>query len=90
MHVSLLALGIGPGDEVLVPDFTMPATANVVIQVGATPVLVDIDVSTYNVNPINLRAALTPRTRAILPVHLFGLPADMTAVLALATATTCP
>jgi perosamine synthetase len=86
MHLALVALGIGPGDEVLVPDFTFPATANVVLQQGATPVLVDIDLETYNVDPEQLERHVTSRTRAVMPVHLFGLSADMDPVLALARA----
>lgn len=85
MHLALVALGIGPGDEVLVPDFTFPATANVVVQCGAVPVLVDIDLATYNLDPEELGGHLTPRTRAVMPVHLFGLSADMSPVLAFAT-----
>jgi perosamine synthetase len=81
MHLALVAVGIGPGDEVLVPDFTFPATANVVVQQGATPVLVDIDLRTYNLAPEKLKAHVTPKTKAIMPVHLFGLAADMDAVL---------
>lgn len=77
MHLALVALGIGPGDEVLVPDFTFPATANVVVQQGAVPVLVDVQPDTYNVDPLALAGHLTDRTRAIMPVHLFGLPADL-------------
>ena len=77
LHLSLVVLGIGPGDEVLVPDFTFSATANVVAQQGATPVLVDIDLETFNVDPAKLSRHLTPRTRAMIPVHLFGLSADM-------------
>lgn len=84
LHLALLALGIGPGDEVLVPDFTFPASANVVELVGATPVLVDIRLDTYNVDVERLRAAVTPRTRAVMPVHLFGLPAPMEPILELA------
>ncbi len=84
MHLSLVALGIGPGDEVLVPDFTFPATANVVVQCGAVPVLVDIDLATYNVDPEELERHLTSRTRAVMPVHLFGLAADMDPVMAFA------
>jgi dTDP-4-amino-4,6-dideoxygalactose transaminase len=84
MHLSLAAMDIGPGDEVLVPDFTFPATANVVVQQGATPVLVDVELDTYNVDPDELARHLTPRTRAIMPVHLFGLSADMDPVLAFA------
>jgi perosamine synthetase len=84
LHLALLALDIGPGDEVIVPDFTFPATANVVRIVGATPVLVDIDLATFNLDPTQLDGACAPRTRAIIPVHLFGLPCDMTAVLRVA------
>ena len=84
MHLSLVALGIGPGHEVLVPDFTFPATANVVVECGAVPVLVDIDLATYNLDPEQLDRHLTPRTRAVMPVHLFGLAADMAPVLAFA------
>ena len=77
MHLALVALGIGPGDEVLVPDFTFPATANVVVQLGAVPVLVDVQRHTYNVEPVDLKRHLTPRTRAVMPVDLFGLSADL-------------
>jgi perosamine synthetase len=73
--LSLMALGIGPGDEVIVPDFTFPATANVVEQVGATPVPVDIDLATFNVRPEAVTPAITDRTRAVMPVDLFGLAA---------------
>jgi len=84
LHLSLVAIGIGPGDEVLVPDFTFAATANVVVQQGATPVLVDIDLATYSVNPEDLERRVTPRTRAVMPVHPFGLCADMDPILAVA------
>ena len=84
MHLALVALGIGPGDEVLVPDFTFPATANVVVQQGAVPVLVDVEPGTYNVDPTDLARHLTGRTRAIMPVHLFGLSADLDPCLAFA------
>jgi dTDP-4-amino-4,6-dideoxygalactose transaminase len=86
LHLSLAALGLQPGDEVLLPDFTFPATANVVIQLGARPVLVDIDLSTFNLNPNDCAAKLTPRTRAVMPVHLFGLPAQMQPLMELAHA----
>jgi perosamine synthetase len=82
LHLALVALGIGPGDEVLVPAFTWVATANVVRYCGAEPVFVDVDPVTYNVDPGDLAAKVTPRTRAALPVHLFGLCADMDAVRA--------
>jgi perosamine synthetase len=75
LHVALLALGIGPGDEVLVPAYTFPATANVVALVGARPVLVDVDPATMNFDPEQL--AVGPRTKAIIPVHLFGRPAPL-------------
>ena len=77
LHLSLAALDIGPGDDVLVPDYTFPATANVVIQQGARPVLVDIDPRTFTVDPVDLERKITPATRAIIPVHAFGLAADM-------------
>jgi perosamine synthetase len=77
LHLALLALGIGPGDEVIVPSFTFAATANSVALTGATPVFVDIDPITYNINPDLIQAAITPKTKAIQVVHLYGLPADM-------------
>ena len=84
LHLALICLGIGPGDEVLVPDFTFPASANVVRHCGATPVLVDIDLATFNINVVDLEKKITPKAKAIMPVHLFGLSADMDAILALA------
>lgn len=84
LHLSLVALGIGPGDEVLVPDFTFPATANVVVQQGAVPVLVEIDLDTFGVNAADLERKITARTRAIMPVHAFGLSADMGSVMEIA------
>jgi dTDP-4-amino-4,6-dideoxygalactose transaminase len=86
LHVALLALRIGPGDEVVVPDFTYPATANAVRLTGATPVLVDIDPITFNATAAAMEPAITPHTRVLLPVHLFGQPADMDPILALAAA----
>lgn len=77
LHLSLVAAGIGPGDEVLVPDFTFPATANVVVQQGAVPVLVDIDLETFAMDADDLDGRATDRARAVIPVHPFGLPADM-------------
>ena len=77
LHLSLAALGIGPGDDVLVPDFTFPATANVVIQQGARPILVDVNPKTYNVDIGDLRRKYTPKTKAVIPVHAFGKPAWM-------------
>ncbi|WP_284755313.1 DegT/DnrJ/EryC1/StrS family aminotransferase [Curtobacterium sp. ME-Dv--P-122a] len=84
LHLALVALGIGPGDEVIVPSFTFAATANAVRLVGAEPVFVDIDPLTYCVDPSAVRAAVTPATRAIMPVHLYGHPADMTAIARIA------
>ena len=75
LHLALLALGIGPGDEVLVPAYTFPATANVVALVGARPVLVDVDLETMNLDPARIEVG--PRTRAILAVHLFVRPARL-------------
>jgi len=77
IHLALHAAGVRPGDEVVIPDFSFPATANAVIQQGAIPVFVDIDLATFNMNPSLLESALTERTAAIMPVHAFGLPADM-------------
>jgi dTDP-4-amino-4,6-dideoxygalactose transaminase len=84
LHLAVAALGAGPGDEVLVPAFTWVSTANVVEYVGATPVFVDVDLGSFNVDPDALRAAVTERTVGIIPVHLFGRCADMPAVLAVA------
>ena len=84
LHLAILALGIGPGDEVIVPDFTWPACANVVELTGARAVLADIDPHTYNLAPATLAGLLTSRTKAIMAVHLFGLPADLEPILELA------
>lgn len=77
LHLALVALGIGPGDEVIVPAFTWVATANVVVHCGATPVFVDIDAGSYNLDPDAVARALSPRTKVVIAVHLFGLTADM-------------
>jgi dTDP-4-amino-4,6-dideoxygalactose transaminase len=84
--LSLRALNIGPGDEVIVPDFTFMATASAVMLAGATPVLADVDPITYTLTPEAVKQGLTRRTRAIIPVHLYGQAADMTSLLALAKA----
>jgi perosamine synthetase len=84
LHVALLAMGIGPGDEVILPDYTFPATVNVVELTGAKPVIVDIEPNTYNMDPRQVEAAVTPRTRAIMPVHLFGQSADLDPILKVA------
>jgi len=78
--LALLALGIGPGDDVVVPSFTFAATANAVALTGATPVFADIDPATYCLEVRAVEAVLTPRTAAIVPVHLYGHPADMVAL----------
>jgi perosamine synthetase len=80
LHLALLALEIGPGDEVLLPAYTFPATANVVELCGARAVLVDVDPDTFNVDPAAVAAAVTPRTRAVMVVHLFGRPAEWEAL----------
>jgi perosamine synthetase len=82
LHLALVALGVGPGDEVIVPAFTWVATANVVVYCGATPVFVDVDPVTYNLDVERALAAVTSRTRVVLPVHLFGLCADVVALRA--------
>lgn len=89
LHLSLLALGVGPGDAVLVPDFTFPATANVVLLVGARPVFVDVDPGSYCVTPNAIAAAIESwrgpeRLRAVMPVHEFGSPVDMKGLQAVA------
>ena len=84
LHLALVALGIGPGDEVIVPDLTFAATINAVLHAGATPVLVDVDAVSWNIDIAAAEAAITPRTRAIMPVDLYGQPADWDALEALA------
>jgi perosamine synthetase len=84
LHLALAAAGIGPGDEVIVPDITFIATANAVAYTGAKPVIVDVEADTLCICPAAARRAVSPRTRAILPVHLYGHPADMDPLLALA------
>lgn len=83
LHLALKVLNIGPGDEVIVPAFSFVATANVVELVGAKPVFVDIDISTFNIDVNKIEAAITKKTRAIIPVHEFGLMADIQAILSI-------
>ena len=84
LHVALLAHGIGPGDEVITTPFTFIASANSILFTGARPVFVDIDADTFNLDAALVERAITPRTRALLPVHLYGYPCDMDALQALA------
>ena len=88
--LALLALGIGEADEVITVPSTFIATAEAISFAGADPVFVDIDPDTCNMDPAKLECAITPRTRAIIPVHLFGQPADMDPILAIAKSTTSP
>ncbi len=84
LHLALAALGIGPGDEVILPTFTMIATINAVTYTGATPVLIDSEPHTWNMDVTQLAAKITPRTKAIMPVHTYGHPVDMDPLLELA------
>ncbi len=80
LHVGMLALGFGRGHEIIVPALTWPATANVVVNCGATPVFCDIDPLTWNLDPVSMVRAVTPRTKGVIPVHYAGLPADLEAI----------
>lgn len=84
MHLALVALGVGPGDEVIVPPTSFVATANVAVYAGATPVFADVEADTGLLDPAAVQAAVTPRTRAVIPVHLYGQMADVRALQALA------
>ena len=84
LHLSLLSLGIGPGDEVIVPAFTFAATANVVSLVGAKPIFADVDVYTFNIQIEQIESQISNRTKAIIVVHLYGLPCDIEAISKLA------
>lgn len=86
LHLALHALGIGPGDEVIIPDLTFASTAHAVLQTGASPVLVDVERDTWCMDPRAVERALSAKTRAIMPVHLFGHPADMAAISKIAVA----
>lgn len=84
LHLALVATGIGPGDEVIVPSMTFVATANVVSYTGARPVFVDSELETWNIDPEKIKEKINPRTRAIIPVHLYGHPANMGLILSIA------
>ncbi len=84
LHLALEAIGIGPGDEVITTPYTFTATAEVIRYLGANPVFVDIDPETFNIDPNKIEAAITPLTKAIIPVHFAGLPCDMNAILEIA------
>ena len=84
LHLGLLALGIGPGDEVIVPDLTFAATINAVLFCGATPVIVDVDRRTWGISLESVQQAVTPRTKAIIPVHLYGRPVEIGPIAAFA------
>ncbi len=84
LHLALLAAGVQPGDEVICPSFTFIATANAIVYCGGVPVFADIDPDTYNVDPARVEAAITPRTKAIVPVSQIGLPANLPAICAIA------
>jgi dTDP-4-amino-4,6-dideoxygalactose transaminase len=86
LHLGLLAAGVGPGDEVIVPSFTFAATANAVARAGATPVFVDIEPDHYTLDPAAVEAAITSSTRGVIPVHLYGQAADCTALKAICEA----
>lgn len=81
LQVSMMALGLKPGDEVIAPSFTFVATAEVIALLGLTPVLVDVDSNTFNIDPEAIKKAITPKTKAIVPVHLFGQCADMDVIM---------
>jgi perosamine synthetase len=84
LHLALLAHGVGPGDEVLTSPFTFVASVNAILFCGAKPVFADIDPDTFNIDPDRVEAALTPRTKVLMPVHLYGQPADMSRIAAIA------
>jgi perosamine synthetase len=86
LHLALLSLGIGPGDEVMVPEITWVASASAIHYVGATPVFIDVDPNTWTIDPIQLEKKISPKTKAIIPVHLYGFAANMKRIMEIANA----
>src|SRR5262249_33233324 len=84
IYMALVAAGIGPGDEVIVPALTFTATVNPVLYAGATPVIVDVEPRTWNIDPVQIKKAITKKTKAIIPVHLYGNPCAMDQIMDLA------
>ncbi|MGB4958290.1 MAG: aminotransferase class I/II-fold pyridoxal phosphate-dependent enzyme, partial [Saprospiraceae bacterium] len=84
LQIAMMALGLKPGDEVIVPAFTYVATAEVIALLGLVPVMVDVDSDTFNINVEAITAAITPNTKAIVPVHLYGQTAEMESIMAIA------
>ena len=84
LQVAMMGLGLQPGDEVITADFTFAATVEVIALLQLTPVLVDVEPDTFNIDPIAIEKAITPKTKAIVPVHLFGQAANMDAIIAIA------
>ena len=84
MHLALVALGVGKGDEVIVPDLTFAATINAVLYTGATPVIVDVDEERWTISPTNIKEAITDKTKAIIPVHIYGQPCEMDIIMDIA------
>ncbi|RMD60105.1 MAG: DegT/DnrJ/EryC1/StrS family aminotransferase [Nitrospirae bacterium] len=85
LHLSLMALGIGEGDEVITTPFSFIAAAEAIVYVGAKPVFVDVDPETFNIDPFEIKKRITPKTKCILPVHLFGMPAEMDGIMDIAS-----
>jgi dTDP-4-amino-4,6-dideoxygalactose transaminase len=84
LRLALIAGGVRPGDEVIVPSYTFIATASIVLEANCVPVFVDIDPDTYNIDPVEIEKAITPKTKAIIPVHFAGLACDMDAIMKIA------